>query len=76
MNLNKKQLVKVLLAILISAVLAIVSVYLIIHLGQAVLQWFNSLAPRTRTWLTFAMLVIVALSTAYGIWRMRKARKQ
>ncbi|HEY1044461.1 MAG TPA: hypothetical protein VGE60_11420 [Telluria sp.] len=76
MNLNKKQLVKILLAIVISAALAIVSVYLAVYLGQAILQWFDTLEPRTRTYFTLAMLVVVAVSTIFVIWRMRKARKQ
>jgi hypothetical protein len=76
MNLNKKQLVKVLLAIVISAALAILSVLVAVYLGQAILEWFDSLEPRTRTFFTLGMLVIVLVSTVFGIWRMRKARKQ
>ena len=74
MNLNKKQLVKVLLAVVISAALAGFSVYLAIYLGQSVLQWFDTLAPRTRVFLTLGMLLVVAASSAWVIWRMRKAR--
>lgn len=76
MNLNKKQLVKVLLAIVISAALTVLSVILVIYLGQAALQWFDSLEPRTRTYFTLGMLLIVLGSTVFVIRRMRKARKQ
>ena len=74
MNLNKKQLVKVLLAVVISAALAVFSVYLAIYLGQAVLHWFDMLAPRTRTFLTLGMLIVVAVSSAFVIWRMRRKK--
>ena len=72
MNLNKKQLVKVLLAVVISAALALFSVYIAVHLGQAVLQWYDSLAPRTRTYITLGMLLLVVGSSAFVILRMRK----
>lgn len=76
MNLNKKQLVKIILAVVISAALAILTVYLVVSLGQAILQWFDELAPRTRTFLTLGMLLIVGASSGFVIWRMRKARRQ
>ena len=72
MNLNKKQLVKVLLAVVISAALALFSVYIAVHLGQAVLQWYDTLAPRTRTFLTLGMLLVVVGSSVFVIRRMRK----
>lgn len=75
MNLNKRQLVKVILAIVISAALAIGSVLLAVYLGQGVLQWFATLAPRTRTYLTMAMLLLAAGAVGFVFWRMRKARR-
>jgi membrane protein implicated in regulation of membrane protease activity len=76
MNLNKKQLIKILLAIVISAALTLLSVFVAVNLGQAALQWFDSLEPRTRTYFTLGMLVIALVPTVFVIWRMRKARKQ
>lgn len=71
----KLKLTKILLALVISAALAAISLFAAIYLGQAALEWFELFSPRTQALLRSGLIILISLVVVYAGWRYRKAVK-
>lgn len=75
LKLNTTKLAKVLLALVLSAAVTAITVFVAIYLGQTALYWFEGLEPRTRKLFTRSLLLMFPVLAIWAVMYLRRAKK-